>query len=152
MRSTSRAAGESTLMRLSSPAQRNVRPDNRRCLTNLRLRIRAGLAMSHRVGHSITSQTTSIARDGLIVGAPFTKVVLSAIEDLTCFFCVGEGGVGVAGDDGGIVEEHEEAASVLGEDDLLFGAFDGCGEVEVVGFFEFLAGLWGGGSVVWFIG
>ena len=47
----------------------------------------------------------------------------------------------VARNDGGVVEEVEEAAPVPREDDLLFSALDGGGEVEVVGFFDFLAGL-----------
>lgn len=59
-----------------------------------------------------------------------------------------ERGAGVAGNDGGVVEEVEEAAAVAGEDDLLFGALDCGGEVEVVGFFELLAGLLGGRGLV----
>jgi len=47
----------------------------------------------------------------------------------------------VARDDGGVVEEVEEASAVTREEGLFLGALDGGGEVDVVGFFEFLTGL-----------
>lgn len=55
-----------------------------------------------------------------------------------------EGWARVAWDDGGVVEEVEEAAAVAREENLFLGALDHGGEMDVVGFFELLAGLFGG--------
>ena len=74
---------------------------------------------------------------------PVTQILLGGLEDLARLVGVVEGRACVAGDDGGVIEEVEETATVAGEDDLFFSAFDGRGEVEIVGFFEFLAGLCG---------
>lgn len=79
--------------------------------------------------------------DGLEVWLPCLQLLLGVVEDLAGVVGVGEGLAHIAGDDGCVVEVVEEAAAVFGEDDLFLCAFDGGGEVEVVGFFELLTGL-----------
>jgi hypothetical protein len=65
---------------------------------------------------------------------------LSIIQNLSRGKFLGVGGAVLSGDDGGVVQQAEQLAGVLGEQDLLLGALDdGCG-VQVVGFLEFLAG------------
>ena len=47
----------------------------------------------------------------------------------------------VTWDNGGVVEEIEEATAVFREKDLFLSALDDGCEMDVVGFFELLAGL-----------
>ena len=93
--------------------------------------------------HQIRSHVPSRARNILQSRAPEAQIFFGVDEDLACLVAVFEGGSCIAGHDGSVVEEVEETAAVAGEKDLLFGAFDCRREVEVVGFFELLAGLWG---------
>ncbi len=67
--------------------------------------------------------------DRLQVRRPVAEVLFGVVQDLTGLVGVLEGGTGVAGDDGGVVEQIQEAATVAGEHDLLLGALDGGGEV-----------------------
>ena len=63
------------------------------------------------------------------------------MEDLARLVSVLERGPGVAWDDGGVIKEVQDAAAVAGQEDLLLGALDDGGEVDVVGFFQLLTGL-----------
>jgi hypothetical protein len=65
---------------------------------------------------------------------------LGVVEDLAGGELVGVGLAVLAGDDGRVVEQAEELAGVLGEQDLLLGALDDGGGAEVVGLLELLAG------------
>ena len=49
----------------------------------------------------------------------------------------------VPGHDGGVVQQVEQATPVASEHDLLLGALDMSGEMDVVGFFKLLPGLRG---------
>ena len=71
------------------------------------------------------------------------------MEDLARLVSVLEGGSGVAWDNGGVVEEVEEAAAVAGEENLLLGALDDGGEVDVIGFFQLLTSLFLYRQLIW---
>jgi hypothetical protein len=72
---------------------------------------------------------------------PGAEFVFGIIKDLASGFDVFEGWVGITRDDWGVVEKVEETTSLFCEDDLLFSTLNCRGKVDVVGFFEFLAGL-----------
>ena len=99
-------------------------------------------------GIRFVPQISSRTRDWLQAGCPFSEILFGVVEDLARLVRVFEGGARVAWDDGGVVEEVEEAAAVAREEDLFLGALDHGGEVDVVGFFELLAGLFGGVGLV----
>lgn len=77
----------------------------------------------------------SAARDILEIWLPVFQIVLGIIKDLTSLARVLEGGPDVARDNGSVIKEVQKATTVAGEDDLLFGAFDGGGEFGGIGFF-----------------
>lgn len=49
---------------------------------------------------------------------------------------------GVARDDWGVVEQGQETSAMFGKNDLLLGALNGSKELRIVGFLEFLSGLY----------
>ena len=63
------------------------------------------------------------------------------MEDLARLMSVLERGSGVAWYYGGVIEEVKDAAAVAREEDLLLGALDDGGKVDVVGFFQLLTSL-----------
>ena len=63
------------------------------------------------------------------------------MEDLTRLVGVLERGPGIAWYYRRVVEEVKDAAAVAREEDLLLGALDDGGEVDVVGFFQLLTSL-----------
>lgn len=75
------------------------------------------------------------------LGLPVAEVVFGVVQDLAGLGAVGVGLALVSWDDGGTVQELEEAAAVAGQDDLLLGPLDGGEEFGVVGFLELLTGL-----------
>lgn len=75
------------------------------------------------------------------VRTPVTEVVLGIVEDLSGLSASFVGRADIAWDDGGVVEELEEAHAMTGQDDLFLGAFDGGEELGIVGLLELLARL-----------
>ena len=75
------------------------------------------------------------------LGLPLAEVVLGVVEDLPGLAAVGVGLASVAGHDGGIVEQLEQALAVASEDDLLLGTLNGGGELGLVCLLELLASL-----------
>lgn len=90
--------------------------------------------------HGVGTKLPSVARDGGEVGLPLSEFGLGLIEDIFCDLAVLEGSVGVAWDDRSVVDHFKQDAGILGEQDLLLGALDDGGSVNVVGFLELLAG------------
>lgn len=89
--------------------------------------------------HGVCTESASRAVDGLVGGLPGAKVLLGHVEDFSCGFLLCEGSVGVAGHDGGVVEQVEQLAGVLGQQDLLLGALNVGGHLDVVGLLYLLA-------------
>ena len=63
------------------------------------------------------------------------------MEDLTCLVSVLERGSGIAWYYGCVVEKVKDTAAMAREEDLLLGALDDGGEVDVVGLFQLLTSL-----------
>jgi len=89
--------------------------------------------------------TGRLCGGGLIVvvrlGAPVTQVVLGVVEDLASLGAVGVCRARVAGNDGRVVQEPQQAAAVAGQDDLLLCALDDGGELGLIGLLQLLTGL-----------
>ena len=106
-----------------------------------RRRLEGSMSRAHRLlRHSVTAHLAGVGPDRLHVRLPSPEVTLGVGEDLPAVVDLGEGGALLAGDDGGVVEEVDEVAGALGEEDLFLGTLDDGGGVEVEGFLELLAG------------
>lgn len=75
------------------------------------------------------------------LGLPLAQIVLGVIEDLAGLAAVGVRLAGVAGDNGRVVEQLQQALAVAGQDDLLLSTLDGGGKLGLVRLLELLAGL-----------
>jgi hypothetical protein len=82
-----------------------------------------------------------MSRDGDDGRLPRAQIALGVVEHVSSLDGLLVRLDGVAGDYRRIVEQVEQSACMLGEDDLLLGAFDDGGEVDVEGFLDFLPGL-----------
>jgi hypothetical protein len=69
------------------------------------------------------------------------KIILCVVQYLSCSFGALKSRACIARHDRGIIHEVYKPASVLGQDNLLLGAFNGSGKVVVVSFLELLTGL-----------
>lgn len=78
------------------------------------------------------------------LGLPVAKIVLGVVENLASLTGVVVDGFGVTGNNWGVVEELEQTATVLGQDNLLLGALNGGGKFGLVRFFELLTSLLAG--------
>lgn len=78
--------------------------------------------------------------NGLNIPAPAPQARFSIVQDLARDLGVLVRSALLAGHDGRVVQQVDEAAGLGCEEDLLLGALDDGGGVQVVGFFEFLAG------------
>lgn len=72
---------------------------------------------------------------------PCPQFILCIIQDLLSLLTHSICWVRITGYDRSVVQETDESPALLGQENLLLGTLDGGGEVEVVGFLEFLAGL-----------
>lgn len=97
-------------------------------------------AIRARCGWQLT-ESAGAGVDGLQVWLPVAEVGLCVPENGARVLDVLKGRVSVAGDDGGVVEEHEHAAGLLGQHNLLLGALNIRGKVQVVRLLELLTGL-----------
>jgi len=95
----------------------------------------------HSAWHRSDTQGSGVGRDRLDVKSVSLEIGLCVVEDLTSGLDFRKRSVGVAGHDGSVVDEVQEAASMLGQDDLLLCAFDGSCKVLVVSLLELLARL-----------
>lgn len=93
------------------------------------------------IGHEIAGQTAGGGMDGFQMRLPCLQFLLGIVQHLASRVGMRKGLTLIARHDGGVVEVVQEPAPVLGEDDLLLGALDSGGEVDVVGFLELLPGL-----------
>lgn len=91
-------------------------------------------------GHSVGTKTTSIGVNRLDVRSPGPEFVLGNIQDFSCSLGVSEGGVGISGNDGSVVNEVEQLSCVLGQKNLLLCALNDGSSVNVVSLLELLAG------------
>lgn len=80
-------------------------------------------------------------RVGVLVGPPIAEVILGVIKHLASLLGVRIWLTGVSRNNRGIVEEAEDPATMLGKNDLLFGALDNGGKLGLVRFLELLARL-----------
>lgn len=83
-----------------------------------------------------------MGRDVFEVWCPVLEVVFCVIQDLASLARMFVRGANVAWNNGAVVEEVEDTATMAGEDDLLLGALDGCSEFGGVCFLEFLTSLY----------
>jgi hypothetical protein len=91
--------------------------------------------------HQVRPQSARLTVDWLQVWRPCLQLLLGIVEDLAGFADVRERLAYIAWNNWSVIKVVQEASPVLGEDDLLLGTLDGCGEMEVVGFLELLACL-----------
>jgi hypothetical protein len=91
------------------------------------------------VRHGIGTQHPALRRDARVARLPSPQTLLRVVESLSCQLGVVVGRTLLAGNDGRVVEQVDELARLGREQDLLLGALDDGGGVDVVGFFEFLA-------------
>ena len=92
-------------------------------------------------GHQIGVHALALHAHLLELGRPVAQVVLGVVEHLARLRRVLEGRARVAGDDGRVVEQVQQAPAVARQDGLLLGPLDDGGEVDVVGFLDLLACL-----------
>ena len=71
---------------------------------------------------------------------PLAQVLLGVVEDLARGLALGVRLALVARHDGGVVEQVDQLARLAGEQDLLLGALDDGGRVQVVCLLQLLAG------------
>lgn len=103
----------------------------------LNLRRAAQPALS---GHSITRQTPLTTRNRLDTAIPRPQPVFRIVEHLPRVLGAGVRRALFAGHDGRVVEKVYQPAGLLREKDLFLGPLDHRRRVQIVGFFEFLAG------------
>jgi len=77
----------------------------------------------------------------LVRRLPCSQVLFRVVQYLARSLLFLECWVCVTGHDGSVVKEVQDATRVFGKQDLLLGALDGGGQVEVVGFLELLTRL-----------
>lgn len=120
-------------------------PKTMPALTTMPMPICRRRSLPHLVPHSplpTLIQTPPPRRpELLLLGPPIAEVVLCVVQNLPRLGSVLVRGARVAGDHGRVVKEGEQAAAVLGEDELLLGALDGREELCVVRLLELLTGL-----------
>jgi hypothetical protein len=89
--------------------------------------------------HGVGTKVASVGVDGLNVGSPGSELVLCDVQDFSGSLSVRESGVDISRNNGSVVNKVEQLSCVLGEHDLLLGALDDSGGVEVVSLLELLA-------------
>ena len=67
--------------------------------------------------------------------------MLGVREHLSCVIAVSKWLTNIARHHWRIVEVIQETTAMFGEDNLLLGALDCCGEVKIICFLDFLASL-----------
>lgn len=91
-----------------------------------------------------SSHASHRARNGLdFQRLPLTEVVLGVVENLSRSTSLLVTLTSIARGNGVVVEQSEEAASVLGEDDLFLGPLNDGGKLGGICRLEFLASLCG---------
>jgi hypothetical protein len=94
------------------------------------------------VGDDATSTEAKAAEmDLLDILIPIAEVFFRIVENLPGCLTMEVRGMGITRNDGGVIEEVDETASLLGEQNLLLGACNGGSSVEVEGFLELLTSL-----------
>lgn len=90
--------------------------------------------------HGIRAQLAALRHNVRVARLPRPQTLFGVVERLPRSLGVGIRRALLAGHNGRVVEQVDELAGLSREQDLLLGALDdGCG-VDVVGFFELLAG------------
>ncbi len=99
-------------------------------------------------GTNTGTNTSTLTGDTAIVGVvvvslrlPVAEVVLGVVQNLAGLGSVVVDGLGVTGDNRSVVKKLQQAATVLGQDNLLLGTLNSGGELGLVGFLELLASL-----------
>jgi hypothetical protein len=90
--------------------------------------------------HSVRAQLAALRHNVRVARLPRPQTLFGIVERLPCGFGVGVRRALLAGHDGRVVEQIDELAGLSREQDLLLGALDDGRGVDVVGFFELLAG------------
>jgi hypothetical protein len=90
--------------------------------------------------HSVRAQLVALRQDVRVARLPRPQTLFGVVERLPRSLSVGVRRALLAGHDGRIVKQVDELARLSGEQDLLLGALDDGRGVDVVGFFELLAG------------
>jgi hypothetical protein len=85
--------------------------------------------------------TLDRSRKTLRLRSPISKIVLSIVEDLSSLGGMLIGTSGIARHNGRVVEELQQATTMLGQNNLLLGTFDGGGELGSISLLELLSGL-----------
>jgi hypothetical protein len=95
-----------------------------------------GLVLRHGIG----TQHPTLRRNTRVARLPSPQTLLCVVESLSCQLGVVVGWALLAGHNGRVVEQVDELSRLGREQDLLLGSLDHGGGVDVVGFFELLAG------------
>lgn len=104
----------------------------------------AGAGTGTNTGTNTSTLTGDTAIVGVVVvslGLPVAEVVLGVVQNLAGLGSVVVDGLGVTGDNRSVVKKLQQAATVLGQDNLLLGTLNSGGELGLVGFLELLASL-----------
>ena len=92
-------------------------------------------------GHRSCSQVPSERRNRLDMQLVVAKIILCVIQDLACSFGALKSRACVARHNRGVIHEVHKSTSMLGQDDLLLGAFDSSSKMVVICLLELLACL-----------
>lgn len=92
------------------------------------------------IGHSVDTERAGVAVDGLHVETVVLDVSVRLVQDLAESVSVLKGLVLLSRHDWCVVEVVEDLACSLGQDNLLLGALNDGGSVDVKGLLELLAG------------
>lgn len=91
-------------------------------------------------GHSVRAQLPALRHNARVARLPRPQTLLSIIQRLPRGLSVSVRWALLAGHDGRVVEQVNQLAGLSREQNLLLGALDDGRGVDVVGFFELLAG------------
>lgn len=65
--------------------------------------------------HQVGAQVACVRLDRVVRRLPFAEICFSVVEDLAGFFGMSKGRAEVTRDNGGVVDEADEAAALTGE-------------------------------------
>lgn len=89
--------------------------------------------------HGVRTQLAALRQDARVAWLPCSQTLFGVVEGQSGGLSVGVRWALLAGHDGRVVKQVDELAGLGCEQDLLLGALDHGGGVDVVGFLELLA-------------
>merc|ERR1711977_629334 len=101
---------------------------------------RTSTTLARRSRHQIPFEVSSLGWNILQLWLPVLEIILCIVQDLAGLTGMLVGWTDITRDDGSVVEEVEETATVAGEDDLLLCALDGSCELGSICLLHLLSG------------